>query len=79
MRTTVEITEPQRQALTALAQRRGIRGFSPLIQEALDAYLGSVGADETEVLLSLEGSFTDADARTARSRVADIRKTWRAS
>lgn len=36
MRTTVEITAEQHRALSAIAQRRGLRVFSTLVQEALD-------------------------------------------
>lgn len=40
MRTTVELTDEQRAALAALACKRGIRGYSSLVQEALAQYLG---------------------------------------
>lgn len=39
MRTTIELTDEQRAALLALAARRGLRGYSSLVQEALAAYL----------------------------------------
>ncbi|OBG82540.1 hypothetical protein A5733_16570 [Mycobacterium sp. NS-7484] len=79
MRTTVEITEPQHRALSALAQQRGVRGFSSIVQEALDAYLASVAPDEVDALLSLEGTFTDADADLATQAIREMRETWRAS
>lgn len=77
MRTTVEITADQHRALTALAQRRGVRGFSVLVQEALSAYLQDVSADEVEMLLGLEGVLTEDDERELRSRVDSARSTWR--
>ncbi|MBI5244905.1 MAG: hypothetical protein HY922_14660 [Elusimicrobia bacterium] len=40
MRTTIELTDEQRGALLELAGRRGLRGYSSLVQEALDRYLG---------------------------------------
>lgn len=79
MRTTVEITERQHRALSALAQKRGVRGFSTLVQEALDAYLASIDPDEIEALLSLEGAFTDTDAEVATRAIGELRGTWRAS
>ncbi|MGV0745752.1 hypothetical protein [Mycolicibacterium sp. XJ870] len=79
MRTTVEITEEQHRALSVLAQHRGVRGFSPLVQEALDAYLASIAPDEIDALLSLEGAFTDTDADQATLAVHELRGTWRAS
>jgi len=79
MRTTVEITEEQHRALSAIAQRRGVRGFSLLVQEALDGYLASLNTDEVDLLLGLEGVLTESDAREMRSRIEDARAAWRAS
>jgi hypothetical protein len=79
MRTTVEITDKQHRALSAIAQRRGVRGFSVLVQEALDGYLANLNADDVDLLLGLEGVFSDSDAQQFRSRVDDVRSTWRAS
>ena len=79
MRTTVEISDAQHRALSALAQRRGLRGFSQLVQEALDAYLGDLGSDEVSVLLDLEGTLDEDDEREVRDRIAAVRTTWRAS
>jgi hypothetical protein len=79
MRTTVEITKEQHRALSAIAQRRGVRGFSPLVQEALDLYLANLNTDEVDLLLGLEGVLTEADALEVRSRIKDTRNPWRAS
>jgi hypothetical protein len=79
MRTTVEITEHQHRALSAIAQRRGVRGFSVLVQEALDAYLANINTDEVDLLLSLEGMLSESDADEMRSRIKDVRTAWRAS
>lgn len=79
MRTTVEITDEQHRALSSIAQRRGVRGFSVLVQEALDAYLAGLRTDEVDLLLQLEGSLTESDAAQLRARVNDVRSTWRAS
>ncbi|MGV0904896.1 hypothetical protein [Mycobacterium novum] len=79
MRTTVEITDEQHRALSAIAQRRGVRGFSLLVQEALDGYLASLDTDEVDLLLGLEGTLTDAEAQEMETRINDARATWRAS
>ncbi|MGE2690368.1 hypothetical protein [Mycolicibacterium pulveris] len=79
MRTTVEITAEQHRALTAIAQRRGVRGFSPLVQEALDSYLADLSTDEVELLLGLEGVLTESETREVRARITDAKSTWRAS
>jgi hypothetical protein len=77
MRTTVEITSEQHRALSAIAQRRGVRGFSLLVQEALDGYLASLNTDEVDLLLGLEGVLNDSDAHAMRSRIEDARTAWR--
>ena len=46
MRTTVEITDAQHRALSTVARSRGLRGFSQLVQEALDGYLRDLEAGE---------------------------------
>jgi metal-responsive CopG/Arc/MetJ family transcriptional regulator len=79
MRTTVEITEAQHRALSAVAQQRGLRGFSVLVQEAVDAYLHDLRADEVEMLLGLEGMIDDREEEEVRSRIAATRQAWRAS
>jgi metal-responsive CopG/Arc/MetJ family transcriptional regulator len=79
MRTTVEITQEQHRALSAIAQRRGVRGFSVLVQEALEGYLANLTTDEVDLLLGLEGVLSESDAREMRSRIEDARAAWRAS
>jgi predicted DNA-binding protein len=39
MRTTIEIPDDQRARLLELAARRGEKGFSALVREALELYL----------------------------------------
>lgn len=79
MRTTVEITEQQHRALSGVARRRGLRGFSQLVQEALDAYLAALDSDEIDLLLSLEGSLDEQEERELRARIDEARAVWRAS
>lgn len=77
MRTTVEITETQRRALADLAGRRGLRGFSPLVREAIDRYLESLRGDEVRELLALRGSVNEEDAAEVRRRIDSAWETWR--
>lgn len=79
MRTTIELTSEQHQALAGLARRRNLRGFSQLVQEAVDAYLQSVDADEIDLLLALEGSLDNAGEEGLRSRIDELQALWRAS
>ena len=79
MRITVEITDEQHRALRAIAQRRGVRGFSALVQEALDGYLVNLDANEVGILLALEGVLTKPEAQEMRSRLNDVRTASRVS
>lgn len=79
MRTTVEISDEQHRALSALAQQRGLRGFSQLVQEALDSYLRDLGETEIGVLLELEGTLGETEEADLRARIEAARTTWRAS
>jgi metal-responsive CopG/Arc/MetJ family transcriptional regulator len=79
MRTTIEITEEQHAALNSLARRRGLRGFSAVVQDAITAYLQDLAPDEIDLLLGLEGTLTDHEERELRTRIDAARATWRAS
>lgn len=79
MRTTVEITEEQHRALSAVARRRGLRGFSAIVQEALTDYLHRLDTDEVDMLLRLRGILSEDEEREMRSRIQAARATWRTS
>lgn len=79
MRTTIELTDQQHRALSGLAQRRNLRGFSQLVQEAVDAYLADLDADEVDLLLSLEGSLSEQGERELQDRIGELRALWRVS
>lgn len=79
MRTTIELTDSQRSALTRVADRRGLRGYSVLVQEAVDSYLAALDASETRALIDLGGSLTDEEADRMEQRIADLRGSWRAA
>jgi hypothetical protein len=79
MRTTIELTEPTYRALRAEALHRGIRGFSPIVEEALVAYLAA--SPERERLVAAieraEGAWSDEDVRELEERRAEAWATWR--
>lgn len=79
MRTTVEISSYHHETLLNLARRRGLRGFSQLVQEALDSYLADLSADEMDLLLSLESSIDESEEHEMRRRIEEARATWRVS
>jgi hypothetical protein len=79
MRTTVEMKPEHRSALLALASRRGQKGFSAVLGEAIESFLH----DEVErekrrkVLLSLGGSLSKKDGDELRRTARDLRESWR--
>ena len=79
MRTTVEIPDVQRARLLELAARRGEKGFSRLVQEAVDRLLAEDDSREvrTKAALALEGSMGAKEADELLASVVRIRSTWR--
>ena len=79
MRTTVELKPEHRAALLSLAARRGLKGFSSVLEEAVDAYLA--GERERELrrseLLSLAGSLSPGEAGELRQTTREMRESWR--
>ena len=78
MRTTVEIPDRLRAALLAISAKRGLRGFSKIIEEALDYYLQALVTKDQELseLLKLKGSWSNKEAEEMRNAVQDVRKNW---
>jgi hypothetical protein len=79
MRTTVEMKPEHRAALLSLASRRGQKGFSAVLAEAIDFYLRSREDQgrRTELLLRLGGSISQKDADKMRRIADDLRQSWR--
>ena len=79
MRTTIEITNKQRAALLAIAAARGIKGFSAVVQEALDSYLADQvrDADSLAAAKAARGSLDPPEADQLADSCAQIRAQWR--
>jgi len=78
MRTTVEIPDEQRARLLDIAARRGKKGFSNLIQEALESYLRDQNKDEAvQRALRLRGALTTDEADELAQSCESIRSRWR--
>jgi hypothetical protein len=81
MRTTVEITDAQRAKLLQLAASRGEKGFSGLVQEALDLYLRmqteSSRRARVKAALSVLGTLGDKDVQALGEATRTLRKSWR--
>ena len=79
MRTTVEITDEQRARLLELAARRGEKGFSKLVQEALEKYIDEIEDHDrrVRVAISVLGKLDEETAREFEATSQHLRKTWR--
>ena len=78
MRTYVEIPDMQLRALRALALRRGFRGYSRVLAEAVDEYVARHGGEVDEgratKMKRLRGSLSASDERAMRKAVREIRR-----
>ena len=85
MRTTIELTDEQRAKLLALAATRRLRGYSPLIQEALERYLKDTadgdltqaGTKAARAARKIKGSVSETEAERIRRRIQVLWKRWR--
>lgn len=79
MRTTVEIPDEQRARLLELAARRGEKGFSRLVQEALQRYLDEAAERESLIqdALAVIGQLDAEAADHLEGSVRRLRERWR--
>lgn len=79
MRTTIELPDEQRTNLLELAARRGEKGFSKFIQEAVAEYLADAAHDEERIesALAVLGTLGDEGADALEESVRICRSRWR--
>ena len=79
MRTTIELRAEHRARLLELAARRGEKGFSSVIAEAVDSYLESAAERERQVRsgLAARGKLSPHDEAELREAVRHVREFWR--
>jgi metal-responsive CopG/Arc/MetJ family transcriptional regulator len=79
MRTTVEIRDDLRARLLEIAARRGEKGFSKIVEEALESYLRRDGNGEASRVkaLATRGVLTEDEADELEGRAREIRERWR--
>ncbi|MDI7266840.1 MAG: hypothetical protein QME96_02455 [Myxococcota bacterium] len=79
MRTTIEISDEQRARLLALAAKRKVKGFSAIVQEALDQYIEGHEARAARVTAAkaLRGALGDDEARALAEACRRVREDWR--
>lgn len=79
MRTTIELRNDQRARLLEIAARQGRKGFSHLIEEAVDRFLDEEEGRERELAKAIGalGALDSDEAETLRERTRALRRRWR--
>ncbi len=79
MRTTVEIPDQQRAQLLEIAARRGIKGFSKIVEEAIDRYLEEAAsrADAVQAAQAALGTMGADEADELEGSLRELRSRWR--
>ncbi len=75
MRTTIEMSDEVRAQLLEIAARRGLKGFSGLVQDAVESYLSDLESEGERVRRAalLKGAFRERDANNMRSVIHTLR------
>lgn len=81
MRTTIEISDKHRSILLSLAAQRGLRGYSTIIQEALDFYIAreTRSANTKMDVLKMKGNWGKSETEEVKHNLAELRKNWQQS
>ena len=77
-RTTIDMKDEHRAILHAISARRGWRGFSRVVEEAIEFYIRQHDASEEarQVLLERRGSWSREEAGKVRDAIAEARQRW---
>lgn len=79
MRTTIEVSDRHRIILLSLSAQRGLRGYSGIIQEALDYYIEHqiMSAGAKSDILKMKGSWETEETKKIRSNLTELRENWK--
>jgi len=80
VRTTIEISNELRAKLLALAARKGLRGYSEIVREAVEEYIARQDKKQEalEKVLKLKGSLTSEEADAAEKTIREFWDRWKA-
>ena len=77
MRTTIELSDRTYTLLRARAAERGMRGFSPIVEEAVARLLEHCGDDEiAPALVAAEGAWSEDDVEEWEQAREEAWATW---
>jgi len=78
MRTTIDIPDEQRAELLSLAAKRGLRGYSDLVREAVELYLARTHNEENrkKKVLALEGIWAEESPEQIKEAIDSAWSGW---
>ena len=76
MRTTVELSERTYTRLRATAAERGMRGFSTIVEEALERFFDGGPEDLSAALIEAEGAWSKTDVEDWEEARRKAWETW---
>jgi hypothetical protein len=76
-RTNVEIPDDLLGWLRGEASKRGLRGFSSIVTEALERLRGGPAEREALVRKALAARLPESEGEALAQHVRDVRKNWR--
>ncbi len=76
MRTTIELSDRTYARLRAKAAERGMRGFSAIVEEALERLLEGGGDDLASALVEAEGAWSESDVEEWEREREEAWATW---
>ena len=79
MRTTIEMDPEHRARLLEMAARRGEKGFSSIVAEAIETYLVDQDAllERQKMAVKLKGNLSEDEAADLQEEMEQIRRLWR--
>jgi predicted CopG family antitoxin len=79
MRTTVEIRDEHRAKLLEMAARRGKKGFSSIVSEAIELLIAAQAELDAarKQALELQGTLNEEEAAELRVATSQLRSEWR--
>jgi len=79
MRTTIELSDPVYRRLKSVAIDRGFRGFSPIVEEALNEYFQSEAHHERwlDAIKAAEGAWSGMDVAEWERERDEAWATWK--
>lgn len=78
MRTTIEISDELRRKLATEAAHRNMKGFSKIIEEALEKYFEiEIRKEREKQIQELQGSWSEAEYQEVKKQIQEGRKNWR--